>query len=137
MATNIDIVRTGYESFSRGDIQTTLAMFAEDIEWHEPEWTYGPASGSFRGRDEVLRRIFAPIPELNDAFALEPLEFYGDGDTVIVTGVFHVTPKGAPAGVRVPFAHVWTVHAGRIDSLRAYNDVREIVASHAARDADD
>jgi hypothetical protein len=29
------------------------------------------------------------------------------------------------------------VHAGRIDSLRAYNDVREIVASHAARDADD
>ena len=66
MASNIDIVRTGYDSFSRGDIQPTLAMFAEDIEWHEPEWTYGPASGSFKGRDEVLRRIFAPIPELND-----------------------------------------------------------------------
>ena len=56
MATNIDIVRTGYESFIRGDIQTTLAMFAENIEWHEPEWTYGPASGDFCGRDEVLRK---------------------------------------------------------------------------------
>jgi hypothetical protein len=32
---------------------------------------------------------------------------------------------------------VWTVHGGRIDSLRAYNDVREIVALHAARDAAD
>ena len=90
MASNADIVRTGYESFIRGDIQTTLAMFAEDIEWHEPEWTYGPASGDFCGRDEVLRRIFAPIPELNDAFALEPREFYCDGDTVIVTGVFNL-----------------------------------------------
>ena len=104
MASNIDIVRTGYDSFIRGDIQTTLAMFAEDIEWHEPEWTYGPASGDFCGRDEVLRRIFAPIPELNDAFALEPREFYCDGDTVIVTGMFHVTPKGAagrgPGAVR-------------------------------------
>ena len=102
MASNVDIVRTGYESFIRGDIQTTLAMFAEDIEWHEPEWTYGPASGSFCGRDEVLRRIFAPIPELNDAFALEPHEFYCDGDTVIVTGVFNVTPRGAqaPSGCR-------------------------------------
>ena len=104
MASNIDIVRTGYESFSRGDIQTTLAMFAEDIEWHEPEWTYGPASGTFCGRDEVLRRIFAPIPELNDAFALEPREFYCDGDTVIVTGVFNVTPEapGAPCRCRSP-----------------------------------
>ena len=33
MATNIDIVRTGYDSFRRGDVQTTRAMFAEDIEW--------------------------------------------------------------------------------------------------------
>ena len=131
MASNADIVRTGYESFIRGDIQTTLAMFAEDIEWHEPEWTYGPASGDFCGRDEVLRRIFAPIPELNDAFALEPREFYCDGDTVIVTGVFHLRPKGSGRAVEVPFAHVWTVHGGRIDSLRAYNDVREIVALHA------
>jgi len=135
MATNIDIVRTGYESFSRGDIQTTLAMFDEHIEWTEPEWTYGPASGTFRGRDEVLRRIFAPIPDLNDSFALEPRAFYGDGEAVIVTGVFKLSPKGSGHAVEVPFAHVWTVHDGRIDSLRAYNDVREIVALHEALEA--
>ncbi len=135
MATNIDIVRTGYDSFSRGDIKTTLAMFAEDIEWTEPEWTYGPPSGTFRGREQVLRRIFAPIADLNDSFALEPREFYGDGDAVIVTGVFNLTPKGSHRSVQVPFAHVWTVHAGKVDSLRAYNDVREIVKLHEVRDA--
>lgn len=139
MATNIDIVRTGYESFSRGDIQTSRAMFAEDIEWREPHWAPGGVSCLFRGRDQVLRRVFAPDPQVHDAQALEPREFYGDGDTVIVTGVFHVTP-GAGATLRgggatlidVPFAHVWTVHGGRIDALRAYNDVHELVTLHAA-----
>jgi ketosteroid isomerase-like protein len=63
--------------------------------------------------------------------------FYCDGDTVIVTGVFNVTPRGAGRAVQVPFAHVWTVHGGRIDSLRAYSDVRVIVALHAARDGGD
>ena len=62
MATNIDIVRTGYDSFSRGDIQTTLAMFAEDIEWHEPEWTYGPASGSFKGATRCSAGSSRPSP---------------------------------------------------------------------------
>jgi len=133
MASNIDIVRTGYESFGRGDIQTTRAMFAEDIEWREPRWTTGGVSCLFRGRDQVLRRIFAPDPEVHDALALEPREFYGDGDTVIVTGVFHVAAAGPAAHIDVPFAHVWTVHGGRIDGLRAYNDVHEMVALHATR----
>ena len=126
MATNIDIVRTGYESFGRGDIQTALSMFAEDIEWRGPRWASDPAA-CFRGRDQVLRRIFAPIAQVHDAVALEPHEFYGDGDTVIVTGVFHVGEDAGGEHVDVPFAHVWTVHSGRIDSLRAYNDVNELV----------
>jgi ketosteroid isomerase-like protein len=135
MATNIDIVRTGYESFCRGDVQTTRAMFAEDIEWLEPRWAQGGAVCLFRGRDQVLRRIFAPGPEVHDARALEAREFYGDGDTVIVTGVFHVRSGASPLLIDVPFAHVWTVHSGRIDSLRAYNDVQEMVALHTPRAA--
>ena len=46
--------------------------------------------------------------------------------------MFHLTPRGTGTEVEVPFAHVWTVHHGRIDSLRAYNDVRELVALHTA-----
>lgn len=134
MATNIDIVRTGYESFCRGDIQTARAMFVEDIEWQEPRWAPGGARCLFRGRDQVLRRIFAPCPEAHEARALEAREYYGDGDTVIVTGVFHTLPVGS-SPIDVPFAHVWTVHHGRIDSLRAYNDVQEMVALHAQRAA--
>jgi ketosteroid isomerase-like protein len=130
MATNIDIVRTGYDSFCRGDMQTARAMFAEDIEWREPQWAADSAA-CFRGRDQVLRRVFAPLPRVHDLLALEPREFYGDGDTVIVTGVFHVAGDETDAAIDVPFAHVWTVHRGLIDSLRAYNDVSELMTLRA------
>jgi ketosteroid isomerase-like protein len=134
MATNIDIVRTGCGSFRRGDVQTTRAMFAEDIEWREPRWPAGRVFCLFRGRDQVVRRIFAPLPGVDDAAALEAREFYGDRDTVIVTGVFRVTLDGGDRPSEVPFAHVWTVHDGLIDSLRAYNDVG-VLATRNARDA--
>ena len=52
---------------------------------------------------------------------------------MIVTGVFHVVAGGEAAHIDVPFAHVWTVHGGHIDGLRAYNDVHEMVALHATR----
>jgi ketosteroid isomerase-like protein len=131
MATNIDIVRTGYDSFRRGDIQTTRAMFAEDIEWREPRRPSGRVSCLFRGRDQVVRRIFAPPPYANDGPPLEAREFYGDGDTVIVTGVLHATLDDRERSSEVPFAHVWTVHGGLIDSLRAYDDVGALVRLRA------
>jgi uncharacterized protein len=124
MATNIDIVRTGYESFCRGDIQTARAMFAEDIEWRESHRPAGPVQCLFRGRDQVLLRVFTPVPGIHDALAVEAREFVADGETVVVTGVFHVDLLGVAGPTDVPFAHVWSVHAGRIDGLRSCDDAQ-------------
>ena len=80
MATNIDIVRTGYERFNRGDIQTTLALFAEDIDGTRPS---GP-SGRPRARSGGATRRWQDVhahPRAQE-LRLEPHEFYGDGDNV-------------------------------------------------------
>ena len=127
MSDNIETIRSGYESFSRGDLPTVLELFADDIEWNEPEWTYGTPTGTFRGKQEVLS-IFEQIPEYNDSFSLEPWEFVGQGDTVVVTGVFRVSPKGSGRTAEVPFAHVWRLRDGKAVSHRGYTDVREIYA---------
>jgi len=87
----------------------------------------GPPSGTFRGKQEALS-IFERIPEFNDSFSLEAREFVGDGDTVVVTGSFRVSPKGSGRTAEVPFAHVWRLSDGRAVSHRAYTDVREIYA---------
>ena len=127
MSDNIETIRSGYESFSRGDLLTVLELFADDIEWNEPEATYGTPTGTFRGKQEVLS-IFERIPEYNDSFSLETREFLGDGDTVVVTGLFRVSPKGSGRTAEVPFAHVWRLRDGKAVSHRAYTDVREIYA---------
>lgn len=67
----VETIRSGYESFSRGDMPTVPELLADDIEWNEPEWTYGTPTGTFRGKQEVLS-IFEQIPEHNDSFSLEP-----------------------------------------------------------------
>lgn len=117
-------MRSGYESFNRKDIAGTLDMFDENIEWTEPEWTYGIEVGTIRGRDNVAKKVFAPIGELYDEFRLEPREFYGDGDTVCVVGSFKVTPKGSTGELDVPFTHIWKLRGDKCVSMRNYIDVR-------------
>jgi ketosteroid isomerase-like protein len=114
MASDIDIVRTGYESFCRGDVQTMRAMFAEDIEWRDA----GPAGGACSGRDAVLRRAFAPVAESHDELSAQVLEYSARGGTVIVTGAFRLA-SGDGAWSCLPFVHVCTVRGGRISSLSA------------------
>ena len=135
MADNKDVLRAGYAAFNRQDIPGTLEYFDEDIEWTEPDWTYGVTPGTVHGRDEVLRRVFAPIAEYYDGFALEPRELYGDGDTVVVVGSFKVRPKGVDETLDVPFAHVWRMRDGKAISLRGYIDVGALHARQELRRA--
>ena len=109
MSDNIETIRGGYESFSR------------------PEWIYRTPTGTFRAK-QAVQSIFERISEHNDGFSLETREFLGDGDTVVVTGLFRVSPKGSGRTAEVPFAHVWRLPDGKAVSHRAYADVREIYA---------
>ena len=45
---NAALIKSGYEAFARGDLQSALAVFAEDILWHVPG--RGPLSRDYRGK---------------------------------------------------------------------------------------
>ena len=132
---NKDILRTGYDAFNRQDIPTVMGLFDENIEWTEPEWVYGPPGGTWHGRDEVLHRGFEPIAEYFDSFTLDPREFYGEGETVIVVGSFKLRPKGVSQTLDVPFAHVWRLRNGKAVSMRSYVDVGELYERQELRRA--
>lgn len=59
---NEDLVRKGYDAFSKGDMDTLRELFADDIVWHTPGRS--PLSGDFKGIDEVLAN-FARTAELS------------------------------------------------------------------------
>jgi len=132
---NKDVLRAGYAAFNRRDISGIRGLFDEHIEWTEPEWVCGPAGGTVCGRDEVLHRVFEPIAERFDSFELDPREYYGEGETVVVVGSFKVRPKGVSETFDVPFAHVWRLRDGKCLSMRNYVDVSELYEREELRRA--
>ncbi len=58
---NEDLVRRGFDAFSKGDVDTLRELFEQDAVWHAPG--RGPLSGDHRGVDEILG-FFARTMEL-------------------------------------------------------------------------
>jgi ketosteroid isomerase-like protein len=51
---NAQLIRTGYQAFSRGDMATLSELFAKDIQWHEAGGASTPVAGDHKGQDAVF-----------------------------------------------------------------------------------
>jgi uncharacterized protein len=49
---NEELIRRGYEAFSAGDVNTVLALFADDITWHASG--SNQLAGDYHGPQEVM-----------------------------------------------------------------------------------
>jgi len=115
----LDVAKQVYERFAEGDIDGFLALCAEDIEWV----VNGPAilekCRAYSGIDGV--RDFLAILDRTWAFSsFAPREFIAGGDKVVVLGEEAGTDKATGQAFRNRWAHVFTVHDGRISSFREF-----------------
>jgi hypothetical protein len=51
---NVEVVRSAYEAFARGDFETALELFHPDIEWHDPD---RPGGGTYHGHEGLIRNL--------------------------------------------------------------------------------
>jgi ketosteroid isomerase-like protein len=70
---SIELVEGVYGAFARGDVPAVLGAFADDIEWYEAEGM--PYGGLHRGGEAVAQKVFGPITEDVEGFAVVPDEF--------------------------------------------------------------
>jgi len=120
-------VRDGYEALGRGDLAPLVALLHEDIEWIEPDGAPGvgamtAGSGVYRGRDDVLGRMFGRLPTIWDDFAVHPERYLDAGDHVVVLGELRARVPGTGTPAAAPFAHVWRLEDGRAVWWRCYED---------------
>ena len=105
-----------YEAFGRGDIQSALELFADDIIWHIPG--RGPLSREYRGHAEVLG-FFNHFMQLSEGtFTVRIDEVFAKGDRVII-----LCTESAQRGGRnwsSSQVHIWTVKGGRAIAFREY-----------------
>ena len=126
---NVEIVRTAFSAFDRGDIDAVLRLCAEDIVITQPPELPG-VSAEQRGHRGVLE-AFAIWPEQWEDYRIEILRIAAaPADRVIVTS--RTRGRGRQSGVEVDmeFSYVFRIRDARIREMRIF--VREDDALEAA-----
>jgi uncharacterized protein len=75
---NIEVIRRGYEAFSKGDVEAVMDSFTDDIEWVQPGQS--AISGTYHGKAEVMEYL-GRLAEKSVAVKLNRL--LADGELVV------------------------------------------------------
>jgi uncharacterized protein len=126
MKAPIDVVRAFYNALGRGDVPGVLAKLHEELEWTEAE-RFPYYSGTWRSPQEVLDKLLVPLTRDWRGFSATAHDFVADGDRVVSLGVYSGTSKATGKSMTAPFAHVWTVHDGRITRFDMYTDTAKVL----------
>jgi len=116
----VEFVEGIYGAFARGDVPAVLGAFAEDIEWYEAEGM--PYGGLHHGPEAIAQKVFGPITEDIDGFALVIEEFIGSGATVAAVVRYTGTGKATGKALDVPAVHVWDIRDGKVTRFRQFMD---------------
>jgi ketosteroid isomerase-like protein len=122
MTDNVEIVRSIYQAFAKGDVSSVLGALDKKIEWYEAEhvtyWTGGP----FIGPQAVLQGVFARIMQDFDGFRVDVRRLVGCGDTVLAEARYRATVKATRKQLDVQVAHVWDLRGGKVVRWQQYTD---------------
>jgi ketosteroid isomerase-like protein len=132
MQDNTRIVQDAYAAFARGDVQTLLGYFDDNIVW-KPVTGAGahvPTAGERRGKAAV-GEFFKTVSETVNFERFEPREFVAEKDKVVALGYY--TAK-APTGRRFEsdFVMVFTLRDGKVVQFQEFSDSAAINAAYDA-----
>ena len=122
----LDVIKDFYAALGSGDIPAVLGLLDPDVEWTEAE-RFPYYSGTWHGPDAVLDNLLRRLAEQWHHFTARADEFLVDGNRVVAFGSYSGSYKSTGKSMRAPFAHLWTVHEGRITSFRMYTDTAKVL----------
>jgi ketosteroid isomerase-like protein len=123
---NTNIVKQTYECFLRGDIESLLKLYADDVQWEVYGPTSVPTTGLRKGLPEVAQ-FFTQVNDSLESHSFEPQEFIAQGDQVVVLGHYSWTAKPTGRNFSSNWAHVITLSDGKITRFREYTDTAAAV----------
>jgi uncharacterized protein len=125
---NLRIVQEGYADFGRGDVQSLLGKFAEDIEWVIPGSKNNPLAGTYKGHSRV-GDFFKLLSDLTEISTFEPREFVAQGEKVVVLGRETGRVKSTGRTFQSEWAMAFTLRNGKIVRFQEYADTANLGAA--------
>ena len=133
MTDNPAFVRSLYDAFVRGDLQTILDNVDPAIEWvSNGSGESIPWGGTRSGRAGVAS-FFQALGDNLDFEAFEPRQFLDAGDAVTVLGRSRARSKGNGGGTfDSEWVHIFTIRDGKVARFEEYYDTAAIERAIAA-----
>lgn len=122
----IDVVKGFYAALGRGDIAGVLALLDPEVRWTEAE-RFPYYGGTWRGPRAVRENLLERLARDWDGFSAKAGDFVAEGERVVSLGVYSGTYKSTGKSMTAPFAHVWTVRAGRVTDFLMYADTAKVI----------
>ena len=123
---NLEIIRSIYAAFGRGDLEAILALLDPQVTWRTPGPPDLPTAGLRRGIAEV-REFFGLLLTTFDLQEFRPADFLAQGDKVVILGTSREGPKGTGRLVDFRWVHVFTIRNGKIVEFEEPADVSALV----------
>ena len=114
---NVELVKTGYAAFVRGDLAGVIAVLDPEVEMADP---FGfSTTDAYHGHDGFLQTVQDSFDAF-EHYEIEPHEFLDAGDNVIVSVRLSGVGRGSGVAVDMPLFHVWTLRAGKAVQGRTF-----------------
>jgi ketosteroid isomerase-like protein len=121
-ASDVELVRSAWDAFSRGDVTAATTVLDPDVRWYgagDPE-----GEGACHNRDEAaafIRRALA------DGLTAELLDVRDAGERLVAVIHTHAPPEWERSPE--PHGEVITVHDGRVLEMVVYPTVEDALAA--------
>ena len=126
MVRAVDVVRSFYDALGWGDLPIILTLLDAEVAWTEAE-RFPYYGGTWRGPQAVVEGLFEPLARDWSAFTATPERFVTQGEQVVAFGAYAGTHRRTGRSFTAPFAHLWTVRAGKAVGFVQYTDTAKIL----------
>ncbi len=121
---NKDLIRSGYEAFKAGDMDTVMSLFHDDAEWQSLvglTQEQHPLAGLRTGK-QAIGEFFISMGQQFQFTNFEQVGYYEDGDTVIVHSKIAGTYPATGGSIDTETLAIWKVRDGKAASYREFTD---------------
>ncbi len=126
---NVDLMKSLYDAFARGDAAAVLGGMDPGIVWNEAENFPYADRNPYVGPVAVAGGVFGRIAAEWDDFRVVPEELLDAGDTVVALGRYSGTYKSTGKSINAQFVHVWRLSQGKVTRFQQYADTAQTLAA--------
>jgi ketosteroid isomerase-like protein len=125
---NVEVIRSGYDAFARGDLAGVLSLLDASVLWSTPDTVrFGGIYSGIAG----VALFFDKLPERYAELHVEAITFLDHADSVVVLGR-HRGRSFSGNDFEIPFVHVWSLSGGYVTSFTEFFDTVKMVLALGA-----